>query len=114
PGDPLAGAIDPERIGAFGHSLGGYAVLALATGPFGLGTFTDPRVKAIMPLDPSSQVFEASGDPPPIFPPIHLPTPLFAAPPTLLFGGTLSPFLGRKAIPPFEPPTCLHALAVPC
>ena len=85
PGHFLEGAIDADRIGAFGHSFGGYTVLALAAGPFGLGTFTDPRVKAIMPLDASPQVFEASGDAPGIFTTIHVPT--------LLFGGTLSPFL---------------------
>ena len=94
PGHFLEGAIDLDRIGAFGHSLGGYAVLALATGPFGLGTFTDPRVKAIMPLDGSSQVFEGTGDSPAVFSTIHVPT--------LLMSGTLSPFLQPRTQTVFD------------
>ena len=85
PGHFLEGALDPERIGAYGHSYGGYTMFALAAGPFGLGTFTDPRIKAIMPLDGSAQVFEDTGDSPAIFSTIHVPT--------LLMSGTLSPFL---------------------
>src|SRR5262249_50729959 len=85
PGHFLEGALDPGRVGAFGHSYGGYTMYALAAGPFGLGTFTDPRIKAIMPLDGSAQVFGDTGDSPAIFSTIHVPT--------LLFSGTLSPLL---------------------
>jgi predicted dienelactone hydrolase len=81
----LEGAIDPDRIGVTGWSLGGYATFALAIGPFGRGTFTDARVKAIMPLDGSAQlVIESSGGPAP-FATIQVPT--------LLFSGPLSPIL---------------------
>ena len=83
-GNFLEGAIDPERIGVFGHSLGGYTSYALAVGPFALGTFTDPRVKAIMPLDGSAQFFSPS-DAPAIFSTIHVST--------LMFSGPLSPLL---------------------
>jgi hypothetical protein len=68
-------------------------VLALAAGTFSLGTFTDPRVKAIMPLDGSAQVFYPS-DAPAIFATIHVPT--------LLFSGPLSPVLHPLAQVVFE------------
>lgn len=83
PGDFLETALDADRIGMIGHSLGGYTAFALAVGPFTLGTFTDPRIRAIMPLDGSAQYFAA--DAPAIFGTIAVPT--------LLFGGSLSPFL---------------------
>jgi predicted dienelactone hydrolase len=51
PGHFLEGAVDPARIGATGGSFGGYTVTVLAVGPFFRGTFTDPRVKAILPQD---------------------------------------------------------------
>jgi len=43
----LAGAIDPDRIGMSGHSLGG--MTAMLTG---YGTTADPRVRAIVPISP--------------------------------------------------------------
>ena len=82
-GNFLAGAIDADRIGAAGHSAGGYTVMALAMCPFSLGAFADPRVKAILPLDPGATVF-LSDESPAIFSAITIPT--------LLFGGTLSRF----------------------
>ncbi len=54
PDTVLGGAIDAERIGASGHSFGGYTVFALAGGVSDFGTFTEPRVKAIMPQAPGS------------------------------------------------------------
>ena len=83
PGNFFEGAIDADRVGAAGHSAGGYTVMALATCPFSLGTFTDPRVKAILPLDPGAVTF-LSAQSPAIFSTITTPT--------LLFGGTLSRF----------------------
>jgi predicted dienelactone hydrolase len=50
----LDGRIDADRIGASGHSFGGYTVLALAGGAGAAGTFTDPRVKAILPQAPAN------------------------------------------------------------
>ncbi len=51
-GDFFEGAIDPTRIGASGHSFGGYTVLALAGGTGVAGTFTEPRIRAILPQAP--------------------------------------------------------------
>ena len=52
-GNFFEGAIDPARIGMSGHSFGGYTSFAIAGGSFALGTFTDPRVKAILPQAPA-------------------------------------------------------------
>ena len=71
-GNLFEGAVDAARIGAAGHSFGGYTAMALVMCPFGLGTFLDPRVTAILPLDPgdltfveteSPAIFSAIGDP---------------------------------------------------
>lgn len=45
--------IDAARIGAMGHSFGGYTTLALAGGVDGV-VAADPRLKAIAPLAPAS------------------------------------------------------------
>jgi predicted dienelactone hydrolase len=58
PGNVFAGAIDPAAIGMSGHSFGGYTTFALAGGAFGLGTFTEPRIKAIFPQAPSAGQFD--------------------------------------------------------
>jgi len=50
-------AVDPDKIGASGHSFGGYTTFALVGGAFPLGTFTDPRVKAALPQAPSALPF---------------------------------------------------------
>ncbi|HJQ82599.1 MAG TPA: prolyl oligopeptidase family serine peptidase [Candidatus Binatia bacterium] len=68
--------LDSARIGVSGHSFGGYTAFAVAGGAFALGTFTDPRVKAIMPQAPASSVFPAS-----FFDAIHIPT--------LIVGGSI-------------------------
>jgi predicted dienelactone hydrolase len=70
------GAIDLAKIGASGHSFGGYTSLALAGGSFGLGTFTDPRVSAVFPQAPTVLPFTAA-----YFPTITIPT--------LIVGGTI-------------------------
>jgi predicted dienelactone hydrolase len=85
-GNFFAGAIDPDRIGASGWSYGGYTVLALAAGTFSLGTFSDARVRAIMPLDGSAQVFDP--DVPALYPTITIPT--------LLLGGSLSDVIAPR------------------
>ena len=74
-GTLLADAINPDQVAATGHSLGGYAALVLAGGddshcdrpvnePRGLpippetciGTVPDPRIKATVTFDGSSQI----------------------------------------------------------
>lgn len=74
PGHFLAGTIDPDRIGGSGWSFGGYAVTALATGPFFRGTFTDPRMKAIVPLDGAMGSLHWGTDAPGIFATITVPS----------------------------------------
>jgi predicted dienelactone hydrolase len=91
-GNFFAGAIDADHIGATGWSYGGYTVLALAAGSFSLGTFTDARVKAILPLDGSVQVF--APDVPALYPTITIPT--------LLLGASLSPVIAPLLQQMFE------------
>jgi predicted dienelactone hydrolase len=79
-GNFFQGAIDPARIGGSGSSLGGYTVSTLATGPFSGGTFSDPRMKAMLLLDAAQSVFGA--DAPAVFRTITIPT--------LSLGGDLS------------------------
>jgi len=55
PGNFFAGAIDANAIGMSGHSFGGYTTFALAGGTFTLGTFTDTRIKAILPQAPGAR-----------------------------------------------------------
>jgi dienelactone hydrolase len=85
-GNVFEGAIDGDHIGVTGWSYGGYTALALAAGGFSLGTFTDPRVKAIIPLDGSAQVFDA--DVPALYSTITVPT--------LLLGASLSPVIAPR------------------
>lgn len=49
PGNFYEGAIDPDRIGASGHSFGGFTSIALAGGPE-----ADERVKGIFPQAPAA------------------------------------------------------------
>jgi|GEM_PF-1194149 len=61
-GAEFAASIDPDRIGMSGHSYGGYEAFILTGGEVSgtsleettatLGTFTDPRIKAILPMAP--------------------------------------------------------------
>jgi predicted dienelactone hydrolase len=53
PSGLFAGAIDADRIGASGHSFGGYTSFALATQPV-VGPPPDTRVKAIFPQAPAA------------------------------------------------------------
>lgn len=55
---PYKEAIDPVRIGAMGHSLGGYAVLGLAGG---WPQWRDTRFKAVLALAPFSTPFVDKG-----------------------------------------------------
>jgi predicted dienelactone hydrolase len=77
----FADAIDATRIGAAGHSAGGYTAMALEMCPFALGSFTDPRVTAVFALDPGALIFQQFESP-----------SSFSAitTPTLLVGGTSS------------------------
>jgi predicted dienelactone hydrolase len=88
PGNTFAGAIDTTRIAASGHSFGGYTVFALAGGPSPLGTFTDPRVQAILPQAPAAPF------PPEFFGTITIPT--------LILGGSIdetTPFDSQQLVP---------------
>ncbi len=61
-GAEFAASVDPEKIGMSGHSYGGYEAFILTGGEVRgsaiddttvtLGTFTDPRIKAILPMAP--------------------------------------------------------------
>jgi len=76
PGSILDGAVDADRIGASGHSFGGFTSFILAGGtgsPF--GAFLDERVKAIFPQAPAAALPEA------LFRNIDVPT--------LIIGGTI-------------------------
>jgi predicted dienelactone hydrolase len=89
PGNFFESAIDPARIGLSGHSFGGYTTFALAGGTFGLGTFTDARVKAILPQAPSALAF-----PDAFFATITIPT--------LILGGSIdetTPFASDQQRP---------------
>jgi predicted dienelactone hydrolase len=51
-GDPFFGRIDGLNVGVAGHSLGGFAALAVKSGYQGI--LPDTRVHAIMPIAPAS------------------------------------------------------------
>ena len=55
---PYKAAVDPARIGAMGHSLGGYAVLGLAGA---WPQWRDGRIKAVLALAPFSTPFVDKG-----------------------------------------------------
>lgn len=52
----FGGRIDASRIGAAGHSLGGYSVLALAGG---WESWRDPRIRAVLAMSPYVKPFLA-------------------------------------------------------
>jgi predicted dienelactone hydrolase len=85
----LEGALDLAKIGMSGHSFGGYTAFALAGGSFPLGTFTEPRIKAIYPQAPSASGFGEG-----FFDTITIPT--------LVVGGSLdetTPFPSNQQLP---------------
>ena len=51
-GDPLAGSIDPARIGISGISAGGAAAIGVAGGIEAHGVPADPRIKAMVVYEP--------------------------------------------------------------
>jgi predicted dienelactone hydrolase len=77
-GNFFEGAFDLTKIGASGHSFGGYTTFALGGPDFGLGPFTDARVKALFPQAPASS---AGFFDPAFFAAITVPT--------LIIGGTI-------------------------
>jgi len=91
PGNFFEGAIEPSKIGVSGHSFGGYTTFALAGGTFPLGTFTDSRVKAILPQAPAASDTFFPED---FFSTITIPT--------LIVGGSIdetTPFPGNQQYP---------------
>lgn len=86
-GDPLAGRIDPERIGTLGHSLGG--VTALAQSRF--DCCTDDRVGAVVLVGANLPAGEA----------LFATTPLPVGPPTLLLSGTEDTLAPPELAPEF-------------
>jgi predicted dienelactone hydrolase len=52
-GDPLAGSIDPTRIGIAGISAGAAAAIGAAGGIAAAGLAADPRIKAMVVYEPS-------------------------------------------------------------
>jgi dienelactone hydrolase len=54
PGSPFEGRIDPARIGAIGHSLGGATVLGAGYHP----TLGDPRIDVVVALAPFACFFQ--------------------------------------------------------
>jgi predicted dienelactone hydrolase len=52
--EPYKSAVDPERIAVMGHSLGGYAALALGGA---WASWRDPRFKAVLALSPYAAPF---------------------------------------------------------
>src|SRR5262245_32342212 len=88
PGNAFAGAIDTARVGASGHSFGGFTVFVIAGGAGPLGTFTDPRVRAILPQAPAAPFSSA------FFATITIPT--------LILGGSIdetTPFESEQHAP---------------
>ena len=56
-GDPLAGSIDPSRIGISGISAGAAAAIGAAGGVESAGIPADPRIKAMVVYEPGFGVF---------------------------------------------------------
>lgn len=56
PGHPLAGRMDLSRVGMSGHSFGALTTQAVAGQriPFGGQRFTDPRIRAAIPMSPNA------------------------------------------------------------
>jgi predicted dienelactone hydrolase len=87
-GNVFAGAIDTARVGASGHSFGGFTVFALAGGAGQPGSFTDPRIRAILPQAPAAPFAPA------FFATITIPT--------LIVGGSIdetTPFESQQHAP---------------
>jgi predicted dienelactone hydrolase len=101
PASFLAGVIDPERIGAVGHSLGGYAVSALAICPLP-DAFSDARVKALLTLESAIQAFGTQA--PGVFSTVAIPT-------LLMTGTTPLAFLNQTAFDALTPGPSVHAFA---
>jgi dienelactone hydrolase len=83
-GSPWEGRIDVKRVGAMGHSLGGYTVLGLVGG---WPKWKDDRIRAAVLFSPFAQPFPARGDLPKVKVPVQMQ------------GGTLD-----FGITPFLPP----------
>ncbi len=82
-GNFFQGSIDPDRIGASGHSFGGFTSFVLAGGPQ-----SDARVKAILPQAPAAPFDDA------FFAGIHIPV--------LILGGSIdatTPFPSQQERP---------------
>ncbi len=94
---PLGSRLDPARVAAVGHSLGGATVLALTR----LSCCRDARVDAAVLVAPAAPVLE----------PFFGEGPARAGPPTLIVQGgadpVVRPAIARDLFEAFEPPRAL-------
>lgn len=69
PDSPWIGRIDESRIGAIGHSLGGYTALGMAGG---WKSWKEPRLKAVVLLSPYAHPYGPNGDLPHVTVPVMM------------------------------------------
>lgn len=92
---PYKDAIDTSKIGALGHSLGGYTVLGMAGA---WNTWRDPRIKCVAALSPYAAPFVVAGSLAGINVPVMYQTGTddFGIAPALLQYGGYDQTTGRK------------------
>ena len=102
PGHALAGRLDPGRIGMSGHSFGAVTAQAVSGQCYGRGAalFTDGRIRAALPMSPSSPRF---GNPAKAFGSVQLPWLLMTGTEDTSPIGTID-VASRLAVYPALPP----------